>query len=119
MITYDKLFIGGTWTEPSNPQLLDILSPHDESVVGRAAQAQPADVDRAVAIARAAFDEGTWPNTPPAERIAVLRLAQLPARGPGRGDSGRDHRGERFRRLVHPRRTAGPVPSGRRLPEGG
>lgn len=73
MITYDKLFIGGTWTEPSNPQLLDILSPHDESVVGRAAQAQPADVDRAVAIARAAFDEGTWPNTPPAERIAVLR----------------------------------------------
>ncbi|WP_424887113.1 aldehyde dehydrogenase [Streptomyces sp. XH2] len=73
MITYDKLFIGGAWTEPSSPELLDILSPHDESVVGRAAQAQPADVDRAVAIARAAFDEGTWPNTPPAERIAVLR----------------------------------------------
>ncbi|GHC44162.1 aldehyde dehydrogenase [Streptomyces cinnamoneus] len=73
MITYGKLFIGGTWTDPSDPQLLDILSPHDESVVGRAAQARPADVDRAVAIARAAFDEGTWPNTPPAERIAVLR----------------------------------------------
>ncbi|MCF3102348.1 aldehyde dehydrogenase [Streptomyces roseoverticillatus] len=73
MITYDKLFIGGTWTEPSSPELLEILSPHDESVIGRAAQAQPADVDRAVAVARAAFDEGTWPNTPPAERIAVLR----------------------------------------------
>ncbi|MGW6354686.1 aldehyde dehydrogenase [Streptomyces sp. NPDC055092] len=73
MITYDRLFIGGTWTEPSNPELLDILSPHDESVVGRAAQAQPADVDRAVAIARAAFDAGTWPNTPPADRVAVLR----------------------------------------------
>ncbi|GHF19704.1 aldehyde dehydrogenase [Streptomyces spiralis] len=73
MITFDRLFIGGTWTEPSNPELLDILSPHDESVVGRAAQAQPADVDRAVAVARAAFDAGTWPNTPPAERVAVLR----------------------------------------------
>ncbi|WKU42949.1 aldehyde dehydrogenase [Streptomyces sp. VNUA116] len=73
MITYDKLFIGGVWTEPSNPELLDILSPHDGSVVGRAAQAQPADVDRAVTIARAAFDAGTWPNTPPARRIAVLR----------------------------------------------
>jgi acyl-CoA reductase-like NAD-dependent aldehyde dehydrogenase len=73
MIVRDKLFIGGTWTQPSDPQLLDILSPHDESVVGRAAQARPADVDRAVAVARAAFDEGTWPNTPPAERIAVLR----------------------------------------------
>jgi acyl-CoA reductase-like NAD-dependent aldehyde dehydrogenase len=73
MIIYDKLFIGGVWTEPSDPELLEILSPHDESVVGRAARAQPADVDRAVAVARAAFDAGTWPNTPPAERIAVLR----------------------------------------------
>jgi acyl-CoA reductase-like NAD-dependent aldehyde dehydrogenase len=73
MIIYDKLFIGGAWTEPSDPELLDILSPHDESVVGRAAQARPADVDRAVAVARAAFDAGTWPNTPPAERIGVLR----------------------------------------------
>ncbi|MFF0078295.1 aldehyde dehydrogenase [Streptomyces canus] len=73
MITYDRLFIGGTWTQPSHPELLDILSPHDESLVGRAAQAQPADVDHAVAVARAAFDAGTWPNTPPTERIAVLR----------------------------------------------
>ncbi|MEV0850159.1 aldehyde dehydrogenase [Streptomyces sp. NPDC049954] len=73
MITHDKLFIGGVWSEPSDPEPLDILSPHDESVVGRAAQARPADVDRAVAVARAAFDAGTWPNTPPAERIAVLR----------------------------------------------
>ncbi|WP_055586826.1 aldehyde dehydrogenase [Peterkaempfera griseoplana] len=73
MITYDRLFIGGVWTEPSDPELLDILSPHDESLVGRAAQARRADVDRAVAVARTAFDEGTWPNTPPAERIAVLR----------------------------------------------
>ncbi|MGK5638063.1 aldehyde dehydrogenase [Streptomyces sp. URMC 126] len=73
MITYDKLFIGGTWTDPSTLRPLDIRSPHDGSVVGRAAQARPTDVDRAVAVARAAFDEGTWPNTPPAERIAVLR----------------------------------------------
>ena len=73
MITYDRLFIGGSWAEPSNPELLDITSPHDQSVVGRAAQAQPADVDRAVAAARAAFEAGVWRRTPPAERIAVLR----------------------------------------------
>jgi hypothetical protein len=47
MITYGRLFIGGSWTEPSNPQLLDIASPHDQSVVGRAAQAQPAGAPRA------------------------------------------------------------------------
>lgn len=73
MITYDRLFIGGSWAEPSNPQLLDIASPHDRSVVGRAAQAQPADIDRAVAMARASFEAGEWRLTPPAERIAVLR----------------------------------------------
>ncbi|GAA0535692.1 MULTISPECIES: aldehyde dehydrogenase [Streptomyces] len=73
MITYDRLFIGGSWVEPSNPQLLDIASPHDQSVVGRVAQAQPADIDRAVAAARASFEAGEWRLTPPAERIATLR----------------------------------------------
>lgn len=73
MIIYDRLFIAGSWTEPSDPELLDILSPHDRSVLGRAAQAQPADVDRAVAAARTAFDEGSWPRKSPVERIAILR----------------------------------------------
>ncbi|MFI6017931.1 aldehyde dehydrogenase [Streptomyces sp. NPDC001414] len=73
MITYDRLFIAGSWEAPSDPGLLDIRSPHDQSVIGRAAQARPADVDRAVAAARAAFDEGPWPRTAPADRIAVLR----------------------------------------------
>ncbi|MGI5397351.1 aldehyde dehydrogenase [Streptomyces sp. CA-251251] len=71
--TYDRLFIGGSWVEPSDPELLDIRSPHDQSVVARAAQAQPADVDRAVAAARASFESGVWSSTPPQERLAVLR----------------------------------------------
>ena len=73
MITYDRLFIGGSWAKPSDPELLDIASPHDRSVVGRAAQARPADIDRAVAAARASFEAGAWRLTPPAERIALLR----------------------------------------------
>ncbi|WP_127503026.1 aldehyde dehydrogenase [Actinoplanes solisilvae] len=73
MITNDKLFLGGVWTAPSDPELMDVVSPHDQSVLGRVAQARPADIDRAVAIARDAFDNGPWPRTPPAERIAVLR----------------------------------------------
>ncbi|MCG7203271.1 aldehyde dehydrogenase [Streptomyces arenae] len=73
MITYDRLFVAGRWTEPSSPELLDIRSPHDQAVIGRAAQALPADVDRAVAAARLAFDEGPWPRTAPAERIAAVR----------------------------------------------
>ncbi|MEU2777565.1 aldehyde dehydrogenase [Streptomyces sp. NPDC007162] len=73
MIIYDRLFLAGRWTEPSSPELLDIRSPHDQAVIGRAVQARPADIDRAVAAARRAFDEGPWPRTAPAERIAVIR----------------------------------------------
>jgi acyl-CoA reductase-like NAD-dependent aldehyde dehydrogenase len=70
----DRLYIGGAWVEPAEGgPLLDIVSPHDHSIVGRAAQATPADVDRAVAAARTAFDHGPWPHTEPAERVALIR----------------------------------------------
>ncbi|MFY1616382.1 aldehyde dehydrogenase [Micromonospora sp. WMMD736] len=74
MTVRDKLYIGGSWVTPSAPELmLDILSPHDQSVIGRAAQAAPADIDRAVAAAREAFDHGPWPRTTPEERQEVVR----------------------------------------------
>src|SRR3954470_21643386 len=72
MIVYDKLLIGGRWAEPATTELLDIRSPHDQSLVGRAAQASPADVDRAVAAAREAFDHGPWPRMTPGERQSVI-----------------------------------------------
>jgi acyl-CoA reductase-like NAD-dependent aldehyde dehydrogenase len=69
----DKLYIGGSWVTPSNPDLLEIRSPHDQSVLGRVAQATNADVDAAVAAAREAFDHGPWPHTDPKERQEVIR----------------------------------------------
>ncbi|WP_329183425.1 aldehyde dehydrogenase [Actinacidiphila glaucinigra] len=74
MIIRDRLYIGGTWVSPSDPDLLlDIRSPHDRSVLGRVAQAADADVDAAVAAARVAFDHGPWPRTDPKERQEVIR----------------------------------------------
>ncbi|MFJ5019310.1 aldehyde dehydrogenase family protein, partial [Streptomyces griseoluteus] len=74
MSVRDKLYIGGAWVAPSNPDLLlDIHSPHDQSVLGSAAQAAPADIDAAVAAARKAFDHGPWPHTTPEERQAIVR----------------------------------------------
>jgi acyl-CoA reductase-like NAD-dependent aldehyde dehydrogenase len=70
----DKLYIGGAWVAPSDPALrLDVLSPHDQSLLGTVAQAAPADVDAAVAAARAAFDHGPWPHTSPEERQEIVR----------------------------------------------
>ena len=73
MTTRDRLYIGGSWVTPSDPGLLEIRSPHDRSVLGHVAQAVPADVDAAVAAARAAFDDGPWPHTSPASRAEVIR----------------------------------------------
>jgi acyl-CoA reductase-like NAD-dependent aldehyde dehydrogenase len=74
MTVRDTLYIGGSWVAPSDPDLLlEILSPHDQSVLGRVAQAAPADVDAAVAAAREAFDYGPWPRTTPEERQEVVR----------------------------------------------
>ena len=68
----DKLFIGGEWIAPTSGSQLEIVNPNSEEVVARTAAAGPEDMDRAVAAARAAFDHGPWPTTPPAERGAEL-----------------------------------------------
>ena len=72
MKSYDRLFIGGEWVEPSSSSVFDVVSPTTEELVGRVPEAQNADVDRAVAAAREAFDHGPWPRMAPAERAAVL-----------------------------------------------
>ena len=75
MTTYDRLFIGGDWVEPSSTAVIDVVSPTTLEQVGRTPEAQVADVDRAVAAAREAFDHGPWPRMTPAERAAVLAKA--------------------------------------------
>ena len=75
---YDKLLIGGRWAAPAGGRCLEVRSPHDQRLVGRTPEAEKADVDRAVAAAREAFDEGPWPRMTPAERAEVIaRFAAL------------------------------------------
>jgi aldehyde dehydrogenase (NAD+) len=69
---YDKLFIGGKWTEPSTSEVIEVHCPATGEYVGKVPLAAAADVDAAVAAARAAFDNGPWPTTPPKERAAVI-----------------------------------------------
>ena len=68
----DKLFIGGEWISPRAGGSIEIENPATEEIVARVAEAGPADMDAAVAAARDAFDNGPWPRTPPAERMAKL-----------------------------------------------
>ena len=70
---YAKLFIDGEWVDPSSSETIEVVSPFTEQVVARAPSASRADVDRAVAAAREAFDRGPWPQMTLAERLEVLR----------------------------------------------
>jgi acyl-CoA reductase-like NAD-dependent aldehyde dehydrogenase len=78
MYERDQLFIDGKWTAPESDSVITVVSPHSEAVIGHVASAGPADVDRAVQAARAAFDTGPWPRLQPGMRIeAITRLAGI------------------------------------------
>ena len=68
-----RLLIGGRWEAPASTATLDVVGAATGEVLGRVPDAGPADVDRAVAAARAAFDASPWPTLPLAERVAALR----------------------------------------------
>jgi len=68
-----RLLIGGRWEAPVSTASLDVVGAATGGVLGRVPDAGPADVDRAVAAARAAFDASPWPTLPLAERVAALR----------------------------------------------
>jgi len=73
--SYDRLFIGGEWVEPSSSSVFEVHSPTTGELVGRTPEAKEADIDRAVAAAREAVDHGPWPHMTPVERGAVLAKA--------------------------------------------
>ncbi len=75
MKSYDRLYIGGEWVEPSSSAVFEVHSPATGELVGRTPEAQNADIDRAVAAARDALENGPWPRMTPTERGAVLAKA--------------------------------------------
>jgi aldehyde dehydrogenase (NAD+) len=69
----DKFFIGGEWVAPSSDEQIEVVTPSTEETFVRVAGAQAADINRAVAAARKAFDEGPWPRMSHAERADYMR----------------------------------------------
>src|ERR1044072_9535988 len=79
MKQYDQLFIGGEWVRPSTSATVRVVSPRDEATSAAVPEGREADIDRAVASAREAFDHGPWPRMSPSERADVMAalLGQL------------------------------------------
>ncbi|GIJ46890.1 aldehyde dehydrogenase [Virgisporangium aliadipatigenens] len=75
-----RLYINGQWIEPAGTEKVPVENPSTEEVFASVPSGTAADVDRAVAAARAAF--GPWADLAPKERAAHLErlLAALSAR---------------------------------------
>ena len=80
MAHYDAVFIGGEWVAPAGSGTIAVENPATEETIAHVAEGSAADVDRAVAAARAAYP--SWSALSRAERADHLTalLARLDAR---------------------------------------
>ncbi len=66
-----QFYIDGQWVEPATPAVLDVVDPSTEEAFTQIAMGSAADVDRAVAAARAAFP--AFAATSKRDRLDLLR----------------------------------------------
>ncbi|MEU5607682.1 aldehyde dehydrogenase [Streptomyces sparsogenes] len=66
-------FIGGTWVEPASGDYFTSTNPATRQVLYRAARGNAADVERAVAAAREAFEDPRWRDLSQTRRGHLLR----------------------------------------------
>jgi betaine-aldehyde dehydrogenase len=73
-----SLFIDGEWVASTSGTCSQVINPSDATVVTEVDVADDADIQRAIAAARRAFDETDWPWRPAGGRAALLtRTAEL------------------------------------------
>jgi len=67
-----QAYIGGAFVDAADGATFDSVAPATGQVIAKVAACSEADVDRAVAAARAVFERGDWSRIAPADRKAVL-----------------------------------------------
>ncbi|XP_038214372.1 aldehyde dehydrogenase X, mitochondrial-like [Zerene cesonia] len=78
-VKYTKLFINNEWVDAVSKKTFPTINPQDESVIAQVAEADKADVDIAVAAAKAAFHRyAPWRTMDASQRgMLLLKLADL------------------------------------------
>jgi aldehyde dehydrogenase (NAD+) len=71
MRDYMKFYIDGQWVDPVTAKSLDVVNPATEEVCGHISAGSAADVDKAVAAARKAFE--TYSKTSREDRLDLLQ----------------------------------------------
>ena len=77
-MTHYDLYVNGEFARAESASTIDVVDPATGDLLGRVPDANAADVAKAVAAARAAFDSGEWNNTTAQDRGRVLfKLAEI------------------------------------------
>jgi aldehyde dehydrogenase (NAD+) len=69
------LFIGNDWTPAASGRRFDVQNPATEEILASVAEGDAADIDRAVAAARACFESAEWRGLSARKRGAILFTA--------------------------------------------
>src|ERR1700761_8485735 len=73
-----QLFINGQWTEAASGKTFETPNPATGDILAHVAEGDKEDIERAVAAARTAFDEGPWGRMTPSERGRIIwRIGDL------------------------------------------
>jgi len=73
-----ELYVDGRWVAPIGGRTATLIGPATNEPIAEVAAAGTDDVDRAVAAARRAFDEGPWPRLSASQRGRyLLRVAAI------------------------------------------
>jgi aldehyde dehydrogenase (NAD+) len=77
-ISATKLLIGNKWVDAASGKTFPTINPATGEVIAHVAEADAADVDKAVGAARAAFEKGAWRKMSASQRGQLMyRLADL------------------------------------------
>src|SRR5271157_2519679 len=77
-ISAAKLLINNKWVDAASGKTFPTINPSTGEVIAQVAEADAADVDKAVAAARAAFERGAWRKMSAAGRgVLMNKLADL------------------------------------------
>ena len=73
-----RMYIDGAWVESETGETLEVYEPSTAALLTHIPSASAGDVDRAVAAARTALEEGDWSRMTPRDREQILhRIADL------------------------------------------
>ena len=73
-----QAFINGKFVDAASGRTFDCINPATDEVLAQVAEGDAADINRAVEVGRAAFEDGRWSRMAPGGRKEILlKLANL------------------------------------------